>query len=112
MALLSKFQDGQALIIDGLTPGEKPKTKLVVQALRMIRRPDLTESEAIVVEGETKAKSLRRTLDGRTILFGLPANDPALSSPDLRPVRSGPRTLPGHPPPLDHREGNSPLGAA
>ena len=76
MALLSKFQDGQALIIDGLTPGEKPKTKVVVQALRTIRRPDLTEAEAVVVEGETKAKSLRRTLDGLTILFGLPGLDP------------------------------------
>jgi large subunit ribosomal protein L4 len=76
MALLSKFQDGQALIIDGLTPVEKPKTKVVVQALRTIRRPDLTEDEAVVVEGETKASSLRRTLDGRTILFGLPDQDP------------------------------------
>jgi large subunit ribosomal protein L4 len=56
MALLSKFQDGQALIIEGLTPVEKPKTK--------------------VVEGETKTSSLRRTLDGRTILFGLPDQDP------------------------------------
>src|SRR5436309_13058728 len=27
MALLSKFQDGQAIIIDGLTPGDSPKTK-------------------------------------------------------------------------------------
>src|SRR6202161_4098613 len=31
MALLSKFQDGQALIIDGLATGDKPKTKGVVQ---------------------------------------------------------------------------------
>jgi large subunit ribosomal protein L4 len=76
MALLSKFQDGQALIIEGLTPVEKPKTKVVVQALRTIRRPDLTEAEAVVVEGETKTSSLRRTLDGRTILFGLPDQDP------------------------------------
>jgi large subunit ribosomal protein L4 len=76
MALLSKFQDGQALIIEGLTPIEKPKTKVVVQALRTIRRPDLTEAEAVIVEGETKTSSLRRTLDGRTILFGLPDQDP------------------------------------
>ena len=47
MALLSKFQDGQALMIDGLSPGEKPKTKVVAQALRAIRRPDLTEAEAV-----------------------------------------------------------------
>src|SRR4051794_1384733 len=64
MALLSKFQDGQAVVIDGLAPGEKPKTKLVVQALRSIRRPDLKESEAIVVDGETKVAALRRTLEG------------------------------------------------
>ena len=31
MALLSKFQDGQALIIDGLSLGEKPKTKVVAR---------------------------------------------------------------------------------
>src|SRR5260370_40494989 len=42
MALLSKFQDGQALIIDGLSLGERPRTKLVAQALRAIRRPDLS----------------------------------------------------------------------
>jgi large subunit ribosomal protein L4 len=78
MALLSKFQDGQAVVIDGLVAGEKPKTKLVVQALRSIRRPDLKEAEAAVVEGETKATALRRTLDGRTILMGLPGQDPVL----------------------------------
>ncbi len=78
MALLSKFQDGQALIIDGLAPGEKPRTKAVVQALKAIRRPDLTEAEAVVVEGESKGQALRRSLDGRTILIGLPANDPVL----------------------------------
>src|SRR5947208_5819558 len=78
MALLSKFQDGQAIVIDGLTLGEKPKTKLVVQAFRSIRRPDLKEAEAAVVEGETKVQALRRTLDGRTILIGLPGLDPVL----------------------------------
>src|SRR5271168_4965999 len=78
MALLSKFQDNQALIIDGLAIGEKPKTKQVAQALRAIRRPDLTETEAATVEGETKTQSLRRTLDGRTILIGLPEQNPTL----------------------------------
>ena len=78
MAILSKFQDGQAIVIDGLAPGEKPKTKLVVQAFRSIRRPDLKESEAAAVEGETKAQALRRTLEGRTILMGLPGQDPVL----------------------------------
>ena len=78
MALLSKFQDGQALVIDGLAPGETPKTKLVVQALRAIRRPDLTEAEAAPITGESKADALRRTLDGRTILLGLPDQNPVL----------------------------------
>jgi large subunit ribosomal protein L4 len=92
MALLSKFQDGQAIVIDGLTPGEKPKTKLVVQALRSIRRPDLKESEAAVVEGETKVQALRRTLDGRTILMGLPGLDPVLyrSVRNIQGVRVAP----------------------
>ncbi|MGB0067017.1 MAG: 50S ribosomal protein L4, partial [Isosphaeraceae bacterium] len=42
MALLSKFQDNQALVLDGLNL-TKPQTKVVAQALRAIRRPDLTE---------------------------------------------------------------------
>src|SRR3954453_2366600 len=40
MALLSKFQDRQAIIVEGLAPAA-PKTKHVVQVLRAIRRPDL-----------------------------------------------------------------------
>jgi large subunit ribosomal protein L4 len=43
MALLSKFQDGQALILDGLTL-QAPRTKEVVQTLRALRRPDLAEA--------------------------------------------------------------------
>src|SRR5262249_33464752 len=43
MALLSKFQDGQALVLDGLNLSA-PKTKVVAQALKAIRRPDLTEA--------------------------------------------------------------------
>lgn len=78
MALLSKFQDKQALIIDGLAFGEVPKTKTVVAALRAIRRPDLTEAEATVVVGEPKGKVLDRTLEGRTILLGLPGHDQVL----------------------------------
>lgn len=75
MALLSKFQDGQAMVIDGMAPAE-PKTKLFARMLRLVPRPDLTEAEAAPVEGETKAEGLRRTLDGRTILIGTPAHDP------------------------------------
>src|SRR5262249_37019853 len=67
MALLSKFQDRQALVIDGLGLGETPKTRVVAQALRAIRRPDLTEAEATESVGETKAKALGRTLDHRTV---------------------------------------------
>ena len=68
MALLSKFQDGQAIVIDGLALGEQPKTKLVVQALRAIRRPDLTEAEAAEAVGETKAAGPRagRSTAGRS----------------------------------------------
>ena len=74
MALLSKFQDRQALIIDGLAPSA-PKTKVVAQVLRAISRPDLTEAEATVSVGETKAKALDRTLERRSILIGLPGLD-------------------------------------
>jgi large subunit ribosomal protein L4 len=76
MAILSKFQDSQALVLDGLALGESPKTKVVAQALRSIRRPDLTEVEATESVGESKAKARGRTLDRRTVLIGLPAHDP------------------------------------
>jgi large subunit ribosomal protein L4 len=79
MALLSKFQDGQALIVEGLGPSgpdASPKTREVVQVLRAIHRPDLTDQ----AEGETESKTAarRRTLVGRTILIGTPALDPVL----------------------------------
>src|SRR3954463_8935998 len=77
MALLSKFQDNQAIVLDGLSLS-KPQTKVVVKALRSIRRPDLTEAEAAEVVGEPKAQALRRTLEGRSILIGLPGADPVL----------------------------------
>jgi large subunit ribosomal protein L4 len=75
MAILSKVQDHQALVLDGLNLTE-PKTKEVAQALRGIRRPDLTETEAAEAVGETKAQALKRTLISRSILIGLPGNDP------------------------------------
>ena len=77
MALLSKFQDHQALVLDGLNL-TKPKTKVVAQALRAIRRPDLTEAEAAEAVGETKTQARKRTLEGRSILIGFPAHDPVL----------------------------------
>jgi large subunit ribosomal protein L4 len=76
MALLSKFQDRQVLVIDGLAP-TVPKTKVVAQALRTIQRPDLTEAEATANVGETRARALDRTLQRRSILIGLPGHDPA-----------------------------------
>jgi large subunit ribosomal protein L4 len=77
MALLSKFQDGQAMVLDGLALSQ-PKTKEVAKALRAIRRPDLSEGEAVESVGETKAQALKRTLERRSILLGLPAHDPVV----------------------------------
>jgi large subunit ribosomal protein L4 len=77
MALLSKFQDGQALVVDGLSKAAT-KTKQVAIVLRAIRRPDLTEAEAAEAVGETKTRARKRTLEGRTILIGLPENDAAI----------------------------------
>ena len=81
MALLSKFQDGQALVVEGLgtaDPQARPRTKQVAAVLRAIRRPDLAEAEAAPVDGETKTAARQRTLDGRTVLIGLPQHDPVL----------------------------------
>ncbi|GAC1475216.1 MAG: 50S ribosomal protein L4 [Isosphaeraceae bacterium] len=78
MAILSKFQDGQALVLDGLALGETPRTQVVARALRAIRRPDLSESEGTETVGESKAKARSRSLDHRTILVGLPSHDAVL----------------------------------
>ena len=77
MALLSKFQDRQALVLDGLTLSQ-PKTKEVAKIFRAIRRPDLSEAEAAESVGETKGKAGSRTLERRSILLGLPAHNPVL----------------------------------
>jgi large subunit ribosomal protein L4 len=77
MAILSKFQDRQALVLDGLSL-TRPQTKVVASALRAIRRPDLTETEAAEAVGETKTQARRRTLEGRSILLGIPAHDPVV----------------------------------
>jgi large subunit ribosomal protein L4 len=92
MALLSKFQDGQALVIDGLKVGEAPKTRVVAQALRAIRRPDLNESEATESVGESKAKVVSRTLERRSVLIGLPTHDPVFyrSARNLEGVQVAP----------------------
>ncbi len=81
MAILSKFQDGQALIIEALgatAPDARPSTKAVVKVLRSIPRPDLSENEAEPEPEETKASARNRTLDGRSILIGTPALNPTL----------------------------------
>ncbi len=79
MALLSKFQDHQAIVLDGLTLS-KPKTKDVANIFRAIRRPDLSEAESAESVGETKTRARGRTLERRTILFGLPAHNEVLLS--------------------------------
>ena len=77
MALLSKFQDHQALVLDGLALNQ-PRTKDVAKALRAIRRPDLSEAEATETVGETKTQARKRTLERRSILIGLPAQNPVM----------------------------------
>jgi large subunit ribosomal protein L4 len=77
MAILSKFQDNQAIVLDGLSLSE-PKTQVVAKALRSIRRPDLTAAEMAEAVGETKAAALRRTLQGGTVLLGTAGHDPIL----------------------------------
>ena len=69
MALLSKFQDRQAIVVDGLTLSEA-KTKDFAKVLNAIRRPDLNEAEAAESVGETKVQARKRTLERRSILFG------------------------------------------
>jgi large subunit ribosomal protein L4 len=77
MALLSKFQDKQAIVVEGLSSAAT-KTKQVAIVLRAIRRPDLSEAEAAEAVGETRTRARKRTLERRTILLGLPAHDPTL----------------------------------
>ena len=92
MALLSKFQDGQAIIVDGLTLGDRPQTKVVAAALRAIHRPDLTEAEATESVGEPKSRVASRSLERRSILIGLPSNDPVFhqSARNLEGVQVAP----------------------
>lgn len=95
MAILSKFQDGQALVIDGLAsadPASKPKTKVVAQALKAILRPDLKEGEATPAAEETKTAARRRTLHARSILIGTPEQDNQLyrSARNLEGVKVAP----------------------
>jgi large subunit ribosomal protein L4 len=81
MAILSKFQDGQAIVIDGLgstDPNAKPKTQTVVKVLKAILRPDLKDDEKTPAPEESKVAARKRTLDGRSVLIGTPALDSPL----------------------------------
>jgi large subunit ribosomal protein L4 len=79
MALLSKVQDNQAIVLDGLSL-DRPRTRDVAKILRAIRRPDLSEQEATEAVGETKVAARGRTLDRRSILLGLPEHNPVVHS--------------------------------
>ena len=65
------FRIDQAIVVDGLTLSQA-KTKEVAKVLSAIRRPDMTEAEAAESVGETKVQARKRTLERRSILFGLP----------------------------------------
>jgi large subunit ribosomal protein L4 len=80
MAILSKFQDGQAIIVQGLAaPADgKPRTRVVASVLKAITRPDLPADRAAPAEGETKAAARERTLGSATLLIGTPGLDPVL----------------------------------
>lgn len=95
MAILSKFQDGQAIVIDGLAAGgpeAKPKTKLVSTVLKAITKPDLSDAQKAPAEGETKTQARRRLLSSGTVLIGTPALDLTLfrSARNLEGVQVAP----------------------
>jgi len=72
MAVLSKIQDRQILIIDGLTTGEI-KTSFVAGAFAAQQRPDIAKTAA-----DNKTQQAKQTLGTATLLFGLPEHDPKL----------------------------------
>ena len=86
MALLSKFQDRQAIVLDGLEPARSRRRSKSPASSGPSSGPDLSENEAVESVGETKTAARRRTLDRRTILFGLPGSrrGPALERPEYR----------------------------
>jgi large subunit ribosomal protein L4 len=75
MALLSKFQDGQALVVEGLLDRkeEKPRTKEVAAVLQALLRPDLQDAAGDA--GASKTQARRRTLAASSVLIGLPGPD-------------------------------------
>ena len=81
MAILSKFQDNQAIVVEGLASTDldaAPKTRAFAAVLRSLPKPDLSGEAAEAVEGESKAEARERTLEAGTILVGLPGFDTTL----------------------------------
>lgn len=101
MALLSKFQGNQAIVLDSLpVDAGKPKTKDVALLLSKLPRPDYdakaplkaephpndhkgvkaakkrAEASKPQVNPDSKASGLLKTLHRRSILLGLPGHDP------------------------------------
>ena len=78
MALLSKFLDGQVLVLDGLeniVSGPTPKTKPISQALGSVRKPDLKADSDTPA---TKVDAVSQSLLGGSLLIGLPGPDKTL----------------------------------
>lgn len=72
MAILSKIQDRQIIILDGLNSDEI-KTSVVARALAAQQRPDIEKSKA-----DNKTQQARQTLGTATLLLGLAEHDPKL----------------------------------
>ena len=70
MALLSKIEDHQVLILDGLNLTE-PKTQVVARALAAQQRPDIAKYETA-----NKTQAAKQTLGTATLLIGLHEHDP------------------------------------
>jgi large subunit ribosomal protein L4 len=94
MAILSKFLDGQAVVLEGLgasTPDARPKTKPVARALAAVRKPDLKD-EPDAPPPATKAAARTQTLVDGSVLIGLPSHDKTLylSARNLPKVKVAP----------------------
>lgn len=83
MAILSKFQDHQAIIVEGLVPpagpDARPQTRAVAAVLRALPRPDVAPAVAAVdapAAEVSRGEARGRTLERRSLLIGLPEQDP------------------------------------
>jgi large subunit ribosomal protein L4 len=86
MAVLSKIQDRQVLIVEGLQLTEA-KTKTVAAVLASLQRPDKERTDA-----DNKTQQAKQTLATATLLFGLPEHDPKfyLSARNIAGVKIAP----------------------